>query len=369
MKVLLRLLALLRKELFQLFRDPKTCVMLVVPPVMQILVLGYAATMDLKQVNFAVLDHCRTPDSRALIAKFEANSIFHRRAAFANDKEMVERFVSRDLKMGVVIPENFSRELAAGRTVLVQINVDGRNSNSGGVAVGYAATVIDSFNRDRAGAASPRITLQTRAWFNPNFIAQFFMVPAILATISLLDLLLLAALAVAREREAGTFDQLLLTPFASWEVLAGKAFSIVAVGLLQLTCGLLLILFWFRVPFHSSFGLLYLMFGCFVFATLGFGLLVSMAAKTQQQSIMLAFFYAVPCAMLSGLLTPVENMPKIFQWISFVNPIRHGIKALQRLFLEGATFADMAPLLASLAASGIAFSLLALAVFNYQRRS
>lgn len=371
MDAFFRLAAILRKELIQLFSDPKSLFTLLVPPLMQILVLGYAATLDLKEVNFAVTDRDCSADSRALVAKFESNGIFRRRAPVASDAEMEARFASRDLKLVLVVPDGFSRELAAGETAPVQLLVDARNSNSAGTALVYANAVVEAFNAERSGnaAGAPRkISVSTRAWFNENFDARFFAVPAILAALALMDLLLVASLAIAKERDAGTLDQLLVTPVRTWEILLGKAAGVAFVGMLQLTGGLLLILFWFEIPLRGSVGLLYAMFASFVFTSAGLGTLISVCSKNLQRALMTAFFVIVPSVMLSGLIAPVENMPGFFRVVSAANPARYGVEAFQRIFLEGATFADMLPLLVALWVSGGAAFALAGAIFSLRSR-
>lgn len=364
---LCRLLALLRKEIIQLFRNPKSCMILVVPPLIQIFVLGYAATFDLRQADFAVIDRDRSASSRALIAKFEAAQVFRRKPAPESDAETAARFVSRDLKFVLVVPPNFARDLSAGKRVPVQFLSDGRNSNSAGTALNYASAIIEAFNRDFAASRNvpaARATLTTRAWFNENFTARYFFVPAILAVVALIDLLLVASLAIAKERDAGTFDQLLVSPLSVWEILLGKAAAIALVGMIQLTCGLALVLFWFEIPLRGSLALLYALFSFLVFAATGLGMLISLQAKTLQHALMTSFFFIVPCVMLSGLITPIENMPKIFQYGSLANPLRHGIEALRLIFLEGAELPDLLPLFAALAVTGTAAFALSLALFR-----
>lgn len=368
MNTIRRMLALLRKELIQLLKNPKTRVTLFLPPVLQLVVLGYAATMDLKEVKFAILDHSRTEVSRQLAAKFSGNRIFREKAPLRSEKEMAERISDRDIKLALVIPENFERAIAGRAAAEVQVIVDGRNSSSGGLALGYAQSIIDSFNRDR-NASPASLQIRTRAWFNPNFEAQYYMLPALLAMISLLDIMLLATMSLAKEREEGTFDQLLLTPFSSGEILAGKALSTIFVGLCQLTTGLLVIRFWYQTPFMSSYFLLYGLFLSFLFASVGIGLLDSVISKNLQQAMLTVFVIAIPFATLSGLATPVESMPDFLQTVTVINPIRHGIAALQRIFLEGVHFTDIWETFAILWAIGLVMFTSAYLLFEHQRKN
>lgn len=368
MKVVLdRMLILLQKELIQLLKDPKTRMMLFLPPVIQLLVFGYVATMDLKEVRFAVLDHCRSAESRELIAKFNDNAIFKIQPPLQNETQIADRLASRDIKLTLVIPHNFAADRMTGGNPVVHVSVDGRNSISAGTAIGYAQSIISNFNRDN-DFRQPPVTIQSRAWYNPNFMAHYFMVPSLLAILSSLDVLLLAALCIVKEREAGTFDQLCLTPFSSLEILTGKLFSVMVVGICQLTSGLAVILFWFKVPFYSSFFLLYLLFFAFIISATGLGLLISILSRSLQQAMLLAFVYAIPAAMLSGLLSPVESMPEIFQKITIINPVQHGVSALQLLFLEGTTLKVLSPVLIALLTTGAAFFALSCLIFDRQRK-
>lgn len=362
-----RMLALLRKELIQLMKNPKTRIALFLPPMVQLIVLGYAATMDLKEVKFAVLDHCNSEASRALAAKFSGSRIFHEKATLASEQEMADRISTRDIKLALVIPEDFQRNICGRATPEVQVIADGRNSSSAGLALGYAQTIVDSFNRER-NPDLPTVKISSRGWYNPNFEAQYYMLPALLALISLLDIMLLATMSLAKEREDGTFDQLLLTPFSSGEILTGKAISTMFVGLCQLTTGLLVILFWYQIPFMSSYFLLYGLFISFLFASVGIGLLDSVMAKNLQQAMLSVLVVGIPFSMLSGLATPVESMPEFLQTITLMNPIRHGISALQRIFLEGVRFSDIWGTFVTLWLIGAVMFTFAYFLFERQRK-
>ncbi len=366
-QILRRMAVLMKKELAQLLKDPKTRFMLILPPLLQLFIFGYVATMDLKEADFAVLDHCRSKESRELIAKFSADAVFKRKTDLASENDMRERLSDRKIKFALVIPQNFSRDLASGRPAPVQLNFDGRNSSSAGTALGYAQAILAKYNASRMPQA-PRAVLQSRAWYNPNYNARFFMLPSLLAVISLLDVVMLSSLSLAKERENGTLDQLCLTPFSSAEILAGKVLSVLAVGLCQLTGGLLLILFWFQIPFHSSFFTLYLLFAAFVLSAAGFGLLISMLANSLQQAMLMTFMYAIPVVMLSGMISPVESMPQFFQTVTLINPVRHGVRALQLLFLEGTTLRELLPIFGALLGTGILCWGIAVAVFEHRRR-
>ena len=364
-----RFLPLIKKELIQLLKNPKTRATVFMPPLIQLFLMGYAATMDLKEVPLGVLDHAGTQESRDLIAKFTGNAVFKMRPPVISEKEMARRINERDIKLALVIPENFSRELAAERTVPVQIIVDGRNSFSAGIAAGYANEVIRLFNQQYYPKTISKADIIIRGWYNPNYNARYFMIPSLLAILSLLSLTLLVALSFAKEREGGTMDQLLLTPFSPIELLTAKGISAILIGLTQLTFCMIFVRFWFKVPYTSSYGLLYLLFLTFLMSAVGIGLAVAVYCSSLQQVMVWIFLAASPLVMLSGMLTPISSMPVVFQYITMINPIRWGIIALHKLFLEGASFSDIRGIYLILATIGTVAFTFACMSFIRQRRS
>lgn len=363
-----RFLALLRKELSQLLKNPKTRITLMAPPIIQLFVLGYAATLDLNEIRFAVLDYAGSANSRELIARFRGSGIFKEQQPLESYQSMRDRIDHRDIRMALVIPADFERKLSNREHPQLQVVLDGRNSTTAGLSIGYAQSVVDNFNRDRYGDR-PAVVMESRAWFNENYQTRYFMIPALLAMIALLDLMLLTALSIAREREDGTFDQLLMTPYSSAELLIGKGIATMIMGLMQLTFGLLMARLWFEIPFHSSYWLLYGMFLSFLYASVGIGLLISVHCNDLQQAMLGAFLVVIPFAMLSGLATPIDSMPMIFQKITLLNPIRYGIESLHRLFLEGVRFRDLLPTFLILWGIGFGTSLTAYFSFRRQRES
>ncbi len=358
-----RLRALFKKELVLLLKNPKSRFTLFLPPLIQLLVLGYAATMDRKVVDFGVLDHADSAESRALVAKFTGNGVFLLKRYLYSERDLADAISTRRVKAALVIPENFTASLNGKADPVVQLIVDGRNSSTAALIQGYAANVIELFNQSRLGGA-PSVIIQSRAWFNPNYSAQYFMVPALLATIALLDLMMLSAMSLAREREDGTIDQLLLTPYSPLELLLMKGASTMFVGLCQLTAGLLMALFWFQIPFMGSFTVLYTLFFAFLFASVGLGMLLSVVSKDLNQAMMATFLVAIPFATLSGMATPIESMPDILQKVTIINPVRYGVKSLQQIFLEGVGFAELTPTFLLLAAIGAGGFLSAMLLFR-----
>jgi ABC-2 type transport system permease protein len=242
--------------------------------------------------------------------------------------------------------------LISGQPADVQIIADGRNSNTAGIAIGYVNTIVESFNaRWRADheQGAPPIRLTTRAWYNPNLETRWHMIPALLGMLTLLETILLTGLSVAREREQGTFDQLLVTPFRPAEIMVGKAVPPMLVGILQATLVLLVAQLWFQIPFAGSFVTLYVALTVFLLAASGIGLLLSSVAATMQQAMLYSFMMIMPFALLSGFTTPISSMPELLQYFTLINPLRYAIEMAHRVYLEGAGLALLWPQLWPLA--------------------
>ncbi len=362
-----RLLILLKKELIQLVKNPKMRITLFVPPIMQLLVLGYAATLELKQVDLGVLDLSRSIESRDLIEHFSGSPTFVVHPPMASEEDMAQQIAEGKIQAAVVIPNSFSRDMQGKKKPDVQVIVDGRNASSAGLATAYIQNIVSAFCTSETMKEKP-FEITSRAWFNPNYQARFYMVPAVLAMIALIDIMLINALTLSKERDEGTFDQLRLTPVSSLELLTAKGFSSVAIGAIQLAVGLLVIHYWFQVPLRSSLMLLSVLLLSFLLAAMGLGLLISVMSQNLQQAILGAFGVILPFAMLSGLSTPVESMPDFFRTITIVNPLRHGISGITQCFLEGTTFFELRftfYFLWSIAAGAFCLACL---IFHRQRR-
>ncbi len=358
---ILRIIALTRKELLAVLKDPRGRFTLFIPPVIQCLVFGYAASYDLTDVPYAVLDQDRSAASRDLLARLDGSGIFHRVADVNRSLELKNSVNDRQALFAIQIDQEFERRLMLGQAAEIQVLADGRNSNTAGTALGYVGAIVDSFNADwRAShsfssgngtdvAAGTGIQINTRAWYNPNLETRWNMIPALIGTLTMLQTLLLTAMSVAREREQGTFDQLLVTPFRPMEIMAGKAIPSVLIGLGQATTILLVAQLWFRIPFVGSFVVLYIGIGLFLVAAVGIGLLVSSIAATMQQAMLYSFMVNMPFALLSGLTTPISSMPELLQYGTWINPLRHGIEIVHRVYLEGASLPQLLPQLWPLA--------------------
>lgn len=335
-------LALIRKELVALLKDPANRTLLFAPALVQALLFGYGATFDLTHAPYAVLDLSGGASSREVLARIDGTGVLQRIATLESQSQIAPQIDSGAALLVVVFPPDFESRLAAGTTAPMQVILDGRNSTTAGAASAQIAAIVGAYNAESLGVTSP-VTIVRRAWFNPNYESLWNLMPAMIASLSMLQTLMIAALSVAREREQGTFDQLLVTPLRPSQILIGKALPAILVGLAQSTIIFLIILFWFRIPMNGSVPLLYLGLVTFTAAAVGLGLSISAVSLTMQQAMLYTFMLIMPLMLLSGLLTPIRNMPWILQVVTYANPLRFGIDTVRRVYLEGATFHDIAP--------------------------
>ena len=364
-----RIYALMIKEFLALLKDKRSRIVVIVPPLVQLFVFGYAATFDLNRIPFAVYNEDPGPASRELAAHFTGSPNFHQVAVLAADSEIAPLVDSRQALMVLHIGPQFSRDLAAGRPSPVQVIVDGRNSNTAAVLLGYVSTIAAAFDADwlrQAGGAAGPARLEIRAWFNPNLESRWFLVPGIVGLLTLLVTTLVTSLSVAREREQGTFDQLLVTPFRPVEILLGKALPGFIIGFAEMTAIVLIATLWFRVPLRGDLATLYTGLLFFLIATLGSGLMISSLAVTQQQGLLGAFLFLVPSVMLSGFATPIANMPVWMQQLTLANPLRYFLVIIRGVFLQGTPFHLLVDQLWPMAMIGLVN--LTIAGFLFRRR-
>jgi ABC-2 type transport system permease protein len=353
-----RILILIRKELIAVLKDPRSRIILVMPVVLQSLLFGYAATFDLDEVPYALLDSDRSGAATDFIAQIDGSGAFHRVLDLRNASEIGDVISRKKALLVIHIPADFERELSSGRGAVVQAITDGRNSNTGNVAAGYVGAAVDRFNAEwsrRRGYPEPPLRIEARAWYNSNLETRWNMIPSLIAALSMLQTLMLTALSVAREREQGTFDQLLVTPLRPTEIMVGKAIPSILIGLAQSTIILLLARLWFGIPFQGSLFTLYSALLLFTTASVGIGLALSAFSATMQQAMLYTFVLLMPMMLLSGLTSAISNMPRTMQYVTLVNPLRYAIEMVQRIYLEGAgfyyLFNDMWPLVLIAAAT------------------
>lgn len=343
-----RILFLCRKELLALLKDPASRVILFAPALVQSLLFGYAATFDLTHARYAVLDQSRSASSTELISRLDGTGVF-RRVAMLDGAQQISHAIERDGALMVIsFPADFELRLAAGQAAPLQLILDGRNSSTAGLAAAYVGAIVGDLNQAR-GVTTP-VRIERRAWYNPNLESRWNILPALIAALSMLQTLLISALSVAREREQGTFDQLLVTPLTPMQILVGKALPAMFVGLVQSTIILLVIRYWFQIPMSGSVGLMYLGLVTFTLAAVGIGLSISALSVSMQQAMLFTFLMIMPLMLLSGLLTPAANMPRALQLATYANPLRFAIDLVRRVYLEGAGLSqvgfDFIPMLA-----------------------
>jgi ABC-2 type transport system permease protein len=336
-----RVIALMYKEFVMILKDPKSRFVIIGPPLIQFFVFGYAATYDLKNVRYAVFDESRSPESRQLLSRLEGSENFELTKTLLNEKEIAFVIDREKARLVVHIGSEFSRDLHNGHTATLQIIVDGRNSNVALIALGYIRSIVEQYNKDlvQKGVVSmdgPGLVLVDRAWFNGNLQSRWFIVSALGGLISMVVVMILTSLSVAREREFGTFDQLLVAPFSTGEILIGKSLPGIFFGLMDALLFAAGAVYWFGVPFRGTIGTLILALGCFIITIVGVGLLVSSLSMTMQQALLGSFVFMMPSVILSGFATPIENMPHWLQIGTLLNPLRHIIGALRDIFLQGA---------------------------------
>ncbi|MDA8107120.1 MAG: ABC transporter permease [Betaproteobacteria bacterium] len=364
-----RILALVWKELLTLLKDPRARFVLIVPPIVQLVVFGYAATYDLKHVPYALYDEDRGADARRLAAMFRGSERFREVEEIASANEVAPAIDGRRALVVLHIGPQFERELRSGKGAPLQVIVDGRNSNTALIAFNYVRSVVERFNDEwtaEHGLPPPPVRLETRAWFNANLDSSWFFLPGLVGVLTLLITMLVSALSVAREREQGTFDQLLVTPLGPAEILVGKALPGFLIGLAEASAITAIAILWFRVPMLGSVATLYGGLALFLLSAIGVGLMISSLAVTQQQGLLGAFLFMVPAMLLSGFATPIANMPAPVQWITYLDPLRYFLVILRRLFLEGAPFSILAPQFWPMALIGAAS--LALAGWMFRHR-
>lgn len=341
----LRVRRMVVKELRQLLRDPMSQRMIFGAPIIQLLLFGYAVNTDVRDVATFLVDHDRTAESRRLVDAFTASGYF-RLVGGSDDPDDLGAALDRGAAMvGLEIPAGYATDLAAGRGATVQLIVDGANSNTATVASGYAAKIVQDVGARVAVASGmplpEGIDLRTRAWFNASLESRTYNVPAIIGVIVLLMSLLLTALAVVREREVGTLEQLLVSPLSATELILGKTLPVAVIAMVQLALVTAVALLWFEIPMRGSPVTLLFAAGMFIVAGLSFGLFISTISKTQQEAFLSMFLFLLPAIILSGFLYPIETMPEFFQVLTWANPLRHFLFVVRSIFLKGSGLAEL----------------------------
>lgn len=363
---LVRLRAQVVKEVLSILRDPRSRMVVFVPPMLQLLVFAFAATLEVRNVEIAVHDQDAGRWSNELIQRLDSAEFIDQLHRAGSSEELRGLIDQGTVIAALDIQADFSRVIAAGGTGRVQVLVDGRRSNSGQVTVGYLSTIAADLSAEVVSAEAAAVPVSVRNWFNPNLIHRWFVVPGLSGILALFSSLLITSLSIARERELGTFDQLLVSPTSTLEIVMAKSLPALAIGtvlgLLMIAAGVGL----FRIPFSGSFWLLLASLVLFILSVVGIGLMVSAISATQQQAILGAFAIGVPAVLMSGFATPVENMPALLEWLAQAIPLTHFLVIVQGSFLKALPAGEIAAGLWPLAT--IALATLAMATAFVRRR-
>jgi ABC-2 type transport system permease protein len=332
-----RIQSLIVKELQALLGDPQTRRLLIMPVLLQTALFPLAATLDVQNNTLAVLNEDAGQVSVELIQRFGQAEAFTHLISIKSEQEMRDVIDNQRALLVVHFPSDFSRNVVAGRSAEIQAIVDGRRSNSGQIAVGYIQSMVQQYNDEQITAEpnqSPVSKLVVRNWFNPNLNYKFFILPSLVAIITTISVLVVTSLSIAREREQGTFEQLLVSPLTPGMIMIGKTIPAIMVAAVQGTIILLAAVFVYHVPFNGSLPLLYLSMICYALSLAGFGLLISSICATQQQAFLGVFAFMMPAILLSGYASPIDNMPGWLQTVTFINPLRHFIIIVKGIFLK-----------------------------------
>lgn len=357
-----RLLTILRKEFRSVFRNPRMRMVVLGLPVLQTLIFGYAVTLDVRHVQLAVIDRDQTPASRELVARFIGSGYFDAKL-WTNDETEASRAIDAGQVSAILqIPASFGAEIEGGRTSRVLLAVDGSDSNTARFVLNYSASIANSYDTALLLERSERRTgqlfaigtvdLRTRAWFNADLESRNYYVPGIIATLVMLVSLMLTSMAIVREKEVGTIEQIMVTPIRPVEFILGKCLPFGLIGYINVAMVTLIGLFWFHIPMRGSFTLLLVGTTFFLLSTLGIGLFISTISSTQQQAMMTTFFFFFPAMLLSGFVYPIANMPDAVQWLTYLNPLRYFLVVIRGVFLKGVGLDILWTQLAALLAIG-----------------
>jgi ABC-2 type transport system permease protein len=357
-----RIWQLIVKEFIQVLRDPRARFSLIAPPIVQMLIFGYAASFEVRHVTTAVVDLDHSQESRELVSRFWTSEYFDISRNLGDTGQIVNLIDRRKVALVIHILPGFAENLRKGQTASVQVILDGTDSNTALVALGYVNSIAQRFSQQYLAdrimrsmpevARVPSVELVQRPWFNPDLDSTWFFVPGTIGALTLTLVMTMTAFAIVREREIGTLEQIMVTPVSSAELIAGKTVPYLLIGLIQLVLVALLAIFWFQVPFHGS--LLVLMVGSllFIFSVLATGLLISTVSATQQQAMVTSFFFIMPAITLSGFSFPISSMPMFLQWLTYVDPLRYYEVLLRDSFLKGNGIAILWPQMLAMAILG-----------------
>ena len=336
-----RVAALIRKEFRTIWNDPKSRAIIIAMPLMQLLVFSNAVTMEVRNIDTVVLDRSQSVESRELLSRFENSSRFRKFYYVDNEKEFQEKLDTQKAQLGINIPNDFARGIKSKTGANVQIISDGRQTNSAAIGSGYASQIINLYNAELTGNKNSGLNITVRNWFNPNLEYKWYILTIIVAMLSLVTTLILTSLSIARERELGTFDQLIVSPLSSFEILLGKSIPplVIAMTLTMVMVGIVIV--FFHVPFVGSLVLFFISILISLLAIVGVGLYISSICNTQQQAILSVMTFMMPAVLLSGFISPIEDMPLCLQYLTYLNPVRFFMVLSRGIILKGIGISDV----------------------------
>jgi ABC-2 type transport system permease protein len=372
--MLQRMKHMLIKEFIQVFRDPKMLRVIFLMPVVQLIVVGYAVTTDVRNVTVGLYDLDHSVESRELASRFLRSGYFEMREAVRNDVRATELLDRGEVRAIIRMDKGFGEDLRAGRTAQLQLLLDGTDSNTAGIVLDYTNRIVDQFSREVLQSRAQRlagslrqpgqIEVQRRAWFNENLESRNYYMPGVIAIIVTLISFLLTSMAVVREKEIGTMEQIIVTPITPLEFILGKTAPFALIALMDVLIVTAVGVFWFEVPIRGSVLVLLLATAIYLLTTLGIGLLISTISTTQQQAMMSTFLFYFPAVLLSGFMFPIANMPQIIQWVTYLNPLRYFLVVIRSVFLKGTGLEILWPQFLALAIMGVATFTLAASRFR-----
>jgi len=371
-----RLTSLIRKEFIQIWRDPRTLVLVLVIPVMQLFLLGYAATNDVRNVPLAIFDQDRGPATRKLLDAYRAADYFRIAYDVDSEDELRRLIDNGDARAGLIIPPDYSEKLGSNGSAQVAFVLDGSDPTVASTALSAAQLIgqqhgirVIEQRQERLGQASELqlpVEIRSQVWYNPDLVSAYFMVPSLIGMILFALTSILTATAIVRERERGTIEQLIVTPIRSWEFMVGKLLPYVILAFFNTLEVVIIGHWWFEVPIRSNLTLILVTSGIFVFSSLGIGLLASTIANTQQEAMLSVWFLLLPSLFLSGFFFPIEAMPKVLQWISYLMPLRYYLIIIRSLFLKGVGLAALRTEIMALIVFGV--MIMTIAALRFRKR-
>jgi ABC-2 type transport system permease protein len=362
---------LLRKEFIQIFRDKFMLRLIFIMPVLQLLVLGYAINTDVKRIPLDVYDYDQSPLSRQLEQALRAGNYFvasERLTALEETPlwDLDQRFKNGYAEMAIIIPPHFSERLTVKDSVTIGLVADGSDANGARTGLGYASQIVRTFSKQVTGIEPP-LTIHSTFMFNPESESKYFMIPGVVVTLLTMISMMLTAMAIVREREMGTLEQVLVTPMHPVVLLMGKVSAFAIVSLLEMCIALAVGMLWFGVPFAGSPALLFLLAGLYLLTTLGLGMFVSTVTSTQQQAMFMVWFLSIFTMLTSGFFTPISNMPHWLQQVTIANPMRYFLVIVRGIIMKGATLTDLWPNVVALMVFGI--TLFAFSALRFHKRA